>query len=194
MSRVQPGQAVALLQWLALALLGAGLLGLRPVDLLSSLAILLTVLTGLKLWEARSHQERRLVCLLQLLSAGLQGAVQPDLAASLLQALAVVVALAGLLALEVGTPAQWRVWLRRSVGVVVAALPLALVLFLLVPRLPPMGVLPGGWGAAAVTGLSDTLEPGSIAVLATSTAPAARVTFAGGDPPPPEAQIGRAHV
>ncbi|MFM7237973.1 MAG: transglutaminaseTgpA domain-containing protein, partial [Cyanobium sp.] len=187
-------RAAALLQWLAFALLVVGLLALRPVDLLSSLAIVLTLLTGLKLWEARRLPERRLVALLQLLSAGLQAALQPDLAASLLQAGAVVVALAGLLALEVGAAVRWTVLLRRSLGVLVAALPLALVLFLLVPRLPPVGVLPGGWGAAAVTGLSDTLEPGSIAALATSSAPAARVSFAAGVPPPPEARQWRVLV
>jgi len=140
MSRWAVDQAVGRLQWLAFALWGLGLLGLRPVDLLSSLAIVLTLLGGLKLWEARRLPERRLVCLLQLLSAGLQGALQTDLAASLLQGAAVVMALAGLLALEVGAGAQWGTMLRRSVGVVVAALPVALVLFLLVPRLPPMGL------------------------------------------------------
>lgn len=186
--------AAPFLQWLAFGLLVAGLLALRPVDVLSSLAMVLTLLTGLKLWEARRVEERRLVCLLQLLSAGVQGAVQTDLAASLLQGGAVVVALAGLLALEVGAGLRWSVLLRRSAGVVVAALPLALVLFLLVPRLPPIGVLPGGWGAAAVTGLSDTLDPGSIASLATSGAPAARVTFASGAPPPAAARQWRVLV
>ena len=187
-------RAAALLQWLAFGLLAVGLLALRPVDLLSSLAIVLTLLTGLKLWEARRLPERRLVALLQLLSAGLQGALQSDLGASLLQAGAVVVALAGLLALEVGSAVRWPVLLRRSLGVLVAALPLALVLFLLVPRLPPVGVFPGGWGAAAVTGLSDTLEPGSIAALADSSAPAARVSFAAGEPPPPAARQWRVLV
>jgi transglutaminase-like putative cysteine protease len=187
-------QNAATLQWLAFGLLMAGLFTLRPVDLLSTLAMVITLLTGLKLWEARALQERRLACLLQLVSAGLQGAMQPDLAASLLQGSAVLVALAGLLALELGTTAQWGVLLRRSVGVVLAALPLALVLFLLVPRLQPIGVFPGGWGAAAVTGLSETLEPGKIASLANSEAPAARVSFATGAPPPPEARYWRVLV
>jgi transglutaminase-like putative cysteine protease len=182
------------LQWLAMGLLGLGLLAVRPVDLLSVLAILFTLLTGLKLWEARRLPERRLVSLLLLLSAGLQGALQPELAASLLQGGAVVMALAGLLAVEMGAAAQWGVLLRRSLWALLAALPLALVLFLLVPRLPPFGLLPGGWGAAAVTGLSDTLEPGAIASLSTSTAPAARVTFAAGAPPPPPARRWRVLV
>jgi transglutaminase-like putative cysteine protease len=187
-------RSAAVLQWLAFGLLAAGLLALRPVDLLSTLAMVITLLTGLKMWEARSLQERRLVCLLQLVSAGLQAAMQPDLAASLVQGAAVVVALAGLLALELGSTAQWGVLLRRSVGVVLAALPLALVLFLLVPRLQPIGVFPGGWGAAAVTGLSETLEPGRIASLADSTEPAARVSFASGAPPSPQARYWRVLV
>ena len=187
-------RVAALLQWLAFGLLATGLFGLRPVDLLSSLAILLTLLTGLKLWEARRQQEHRLVCLLQLLSAGLQGALLPDLASSLVQGAVVVVALAGLMALEVDSGALWRVLLRRSAGLLVAALPLALVLFLLLPRLPPTGIVSGGWGAAAVTGLSETLEPGSIASLATSNAPAARVSFAEGEPPPPQARQWRVLV
>jgi transglutaminase-like putative cysteine protease len=186
--------AAGVLQWFAFGLLMAGLLALRPVDLLSGLAILLTLLTGLKQLEARQVPEKRLVCLLQLLSAGLQGALRPDLAASLLQAAVVVVSLAGLLALEVGSAALWGVLLRRSVGVLVASLPVALVLFLLVPRLPPLGLVSGGWGAAAVTGLSDTLEPGAIASLAESGAPAARVSFATGAPPPPEARHWRVLV
>jgi transglutaminase-like putative cysteine protease len=186
--------SASVLQWISFGLLGAGLLALRPIDLLSSLAIVITLLTGLKLWEARSLRERRLVCLLQLVSAGLQSSMQPDLAASLLQGTAVLVALAGLLALELGSPNQWGLLMRRSAGVVLAALPVALLLFLLLPRLQPIGVLPGGWGAAAVTGLSDTLDPGAIASLATSTAPAARVSFATGAPPPPAARQWRVLV
>ena len=46
-------RSAAVLQWLAFGLLAAGLLALRPVDLLSTLAMVITLLTGLKMWEAR---------------------------------------------------------------------------------------------------------------------------------------------
>jgi transglutaminase-like putative cysteine protease len=63
------------------------------------------------------------------------------------------------------------------------ALPLAVLLFLFFPRLP--GAF---WaiqrGGQAVTGLSDTLSPGSIVKLVASYDPAFRVQFAGRAPPP----------
>jgi transglutaminase-like putative cysteine protease len=151
---------------------------------LGALAIGLGVLTALKLVEARSVRERRLVGLLQLFSAGLLASLQADLAGSLLQGLAALLALAGLLALELGEGLGWQVMLRRSAQLVLAALPMALVLFLLLPRLGPFTVIEGGRGVGAITGLSDSLDPAGIAELATSQAPAARVAFPQGDPPP----------
>ena len=65
------------------------------------------------------------------------------------------------------------------------ALPLAIVFFLFFPRLP------GGFWAlpardAAVTGLGDSMSPGSISELTASYEPAFRVRFAGAIPPPQE--------
>jgi transglutaminase-like putative cysteine protease len=175
--------AAVRLQWLAQGLLGVGLLGLQPALLLSWLAFGLTLLAALKLLEARRLGERRLVALLQLVCAGLLGALQPDLAPSLLQLLAVLVALAGLLALETGEGPNWSLLLRRSLQVVAAALPMALALFLLLPRLEPFAALPGLGGGGAVTGLNPDLAPGSIASLVASDAAAARVVFGAGGPP-----------
>ena len=176
-------EMAARLQWLALALLALGLPGLQPALLLSWLALGLILLAGLKLLEARRPAERRLVALLQLVCAGLLGALQPDLGPSLLQLLAVLLALAGLLALESGEGPDWRLLVRRSLQVVVAALPMALALFVLLPRLEPFTAVPGLGSGMAVSGLSDRLAPGGIAALVSSNAPAARVSFAGMGPP-----------
>jgi hypothetical protein len=169
------GRTAARLQWLAMGLLAVGLTGVSPGQVLGALAIGLSLLTALKLVEARRLGERRLVALLQLVVAGLQSALMPDLVPSLLQIATMFVALAGLLALEVGEGPDWRSLLRRSVSVLMAALPMALVLLLLVPRLSPFAALPILDDQTAVTGLSETLNPGSIATLADDTAPAARV-------------------
>ncbi|MEB3332777.1 MAG: transglutaminaseTgpA domain-containing protein [Synechococcaceae cyanobacterium] len=165
------------LQWLAMALLLPGLLILPLQQLLAVLVLVLGVLTLLKLLEARSVGERRVVALLQLLTAGLLACLQPDLGPSLLQLLATVVTLAGLLALELGEGLSLAAQLRRSLQVLAAALPMALLLFLLAPRLSPFSAMPGSGPGAAVTGLSDTLDPGSIAMLSSNPQPAARVTF-----------------
>jgi transglutaminase-like putative cysteine protease len=163
--------------------LALGLPALQPGVLLSWLAVGLVLLAGLKLREARRIEERRLVALMQLVCAGLLAALLPDLAPSLLQLLAVVLALAGLLALEGGAAPSWILLLRRSLQVIAAALPMALALFLLVPRLAPFASVVGLGRGLAVSGLSASLEPGAIAALVSSDAAAARVSFVRGGPP-----------
>jgi transglutaminase-like putative cysteine protease len=181
-------RSAAPLQWITMALLTAGLLGLTPTLMLSLLAFGLAILTALKLREARSIEERRVVALLQLVCAGLLAAMRPELGPSLLQGLATLFALAGLLALELGVGPDWKALLRRSLQVLLAALPIALVLFLLLPRLMPFTSLSWGPGVGAVTGLSDSMEPGAIARLGVSRAAAARVAFPWGGSPPPADQ------
>ena len=184
------------LPWLAVGLLTAAAWGVAPFSLLGGLSLSMLVLTALKLREAKQRREHRLVCLLQLVTAGLLGAQQAQLGSSLLQGLAVLVALASLLQLELGGVSDLGTLLRRSGQLVLAALPMALVLFLLFPRLGPFSNLGGlgQFGAAATTGLSTTLEPGTIATLTTDRSPAARVAFPGGGPPPASQRLWRVLV
>ena len=175
-------------QWLAMGLLGLGMARLPLGELISGLAIALALLTVLKLFEARSLRERRLVALLQLVCVGLLAALQPELGPTLLQLLTTVLALAGLLALELGAGLDAGVLLRRSLQVLAAALPMALLLFLLAPRLEPFSALPWQRGSGALTGLSENLEPGAIERLASDRSPAARLAFPNGGGPPPVAQ------
>ena len=115
------------------------------------------------------------------------------LIATIVVALGLLPALATLRALE---PAQVPTTLRRSLlpglGLLAAALPLALLAFLLVPRLgSPL------WGAPspreARTGLSDRMSPGNFTDLLTDDRPALRVSF-GAAPPPPDQRYFRAYV
>jgi transglutaminase-like putative cysteine protease len=179
------------LQWWAQGALVAGCVGLDPGWLLGAFTLVLVLVAALKLLEAQDRAGRRLVALLQLVGCGLLAAQLPDLLPSLVQLLAAVLALAGLLQLESGQRLAWRVLLQRSVQVLTAALPMALVLFLLVPRVGPFGTGLGGAGARGATGLSDSLDPGSIAALVSDEAPAARVAFSRNQPPPPEQRYWR---
>jgi transglutaminase-like putative cysteine protease len=183
MARGPTLRSATTLQWLAMALLAVGLVRLPLSLLLTLLAILLTGLTALKLREARTLPERRLVGLLQLLSVGVLAALQPDLASSLLQGLTTLVILTGLLALEIDRGSSWRELLRRSLVVLAAALPLTLTLFLLLPRLGPLTPVPRDLSQYALTGLNDRLDPGALSSLVDNPAPAARVQFLGGTPP-----------
>ena len=184
------------LQILGLGALAAGLVGLDFSAPLSWLSAGLLLLAGLKLAEARSLPERRLVSLLTLIGGGVQGAQQGELLPSLLQLLATALGLAGLLALEVGIGLSWRAVVRRSLAVLLAALPVALVLFVLVPRIEPIWQTPNllGAGASAVTGLNSELDPGSISSLADNTGPAARVSFSSGQLPEPAERYWRVIV
>jgi protein-glutamine gamma-glutamyltransferase len=113
--------------------------------------------------------------------------------ATVVVALSLLPALATLRALE---PGQLPVSLPRSLvpalALSAAALPLALLAFLLVPRLSsPL------WGAPspdqARTGLSESMSPGNFTDLLTDDHPAMRVSFEG-VPPPADMRYFRAYV
>ena len=98
----------------------------------------LVICTMFKMRETRRPFDRRLVAFLQLLSVGLLAAQLQSLLASALQLIAACTALAGLLSQELQGMLSFRGLLQRSLQLLAAALPLALVLFLLVPRIPPL--------------------------------------------------------
>lgn len=92
-----------------------------------------------------------------------------------------------------GTPLAFRTALSTSGRLLLLALPLMLIMYFLFPRIPgPLwGV--GGARGAGVSGLSDSMTPGSISELALSDEIAFRVEF-DGEPPPPVARYWRALV
>ncbi len=96
-----------------------------------------------------------------------------------------VIALAHALAVlrDPENPAQTREQLKLVATLLIQGLPLAALLFLVFPRLPgPLWSLPED--AAASTGLSDSMSPGSIGQLSQSDAVAFRVEFDGAIPAP----------
>ena len=177
------------LQWLALGLLATLLPAIATGMPLSWVAICLMTLTALKLREARSRSELRRSSLLLMVITGVMAALLPGLGPSLIQLLTTLLALSSLLALELGGALQVRTLLGRSLRLLATALPLVLVLFLLVPRVGPIWTVP--IGQTARTGLSDRLDTGSIADLVAVDTPAARISFANEQPPPPEARYWR---
>jgi protein-glutamine gamma-glutamyltransferase len=93
----------------------------------------------------------------------------------------VVAALVGINHAESGV-SPWR-HLRQSAVMVLQALPLMLVFFLLVPRLPPLWNLQVNQQQAK-TGMSDSMAPGEISRLSRLNELAFRVEFDGEVPPP----------
>jgi len=111
--------------------------------LLPSVSNLLWLMLGLQQLEAKRHEQQQRSVLLLLLGIGLAGLGSQGLAASLMQASAGLLALAGLHSLESGGQ-RLLGSLRRVAILVVIALPLLLASFVLLPRLEPLWSLPAG--------------------------------------------------
>ncbi|THF65753.1 DUF3488 domain-containing protein [Pseudothauera nasutitermitis] len=143
---------------------------------------LLAVLLCLKLLEGGSPRDARVAVLLSFfLQLGLffydqtMGVAALALAGTLLA----VTALFGLHQPRAPLPGL----LRGAATLVLQGLPFMLVLFVFFPRIEgPLWGLPAD-AHSAVSGLSDTMEPGSISELSLSDAIAFRAAFAG-EPPP----------
>jgi transglutaminase-like putative cysteine protease len=140
---------------------------------------LLVLLSGLKLLETATTRDHMILVFLGyfLLMANFLEDQTLTLAAYLL---AVAVTLtASLVAIQSAGKRPASAILRQGGVLMLQALPLAALLFFVFPRLPtPIGGLIQT--QAAKTGLSDTMQPGSISQLIQSDAVAFRVDF--GDP------------
>jgi transglutaminase-like putative cysteine protease len=89
---------------------------------------------------------------------------------------------ANLLAVQRAGRPRVAAMLRESAVMLAQAAPLMLVLFLLFPRIQgPLWALPQA-GAGGLSGLSDTMSPGSLSSLSLSDAVAFRVEFGGSAP------------
>jgi protein-glutamine gamma-glutamyltransferase len=142
---------------------------------------LLAIMVGMKLLETRNHRDRMMtVILCYFLVAG--GMFFGDSIAATLYKLFSILCITAVL-IHVNHPGGRALnHLQLAVTLLVQAIPLALILFLVFPR-----VQGGIWGRGhlnlARTGFSDALFFGDVAELATSTEVAFRVEFAGATPP-----------
>jgi transglutaminase-like putative cysteine protease len=171
---------------LAFMLIAGVLAVFHTLNGLAAGTVLLVLMGSIKLLEARSRRDRYIVigaALFLLLAACLDrqalARAPMYIAETVLCCTALAVAAYG----GAGLPA--RVATALALRTLLLALPLALVLFFFFPRLPGgFWALPGN--DSAVTGLSDSMSPGSIAELSNSYDAVFRVHFAGPVPPPQE--------
>lgn len=169
---------------LALALVAIVIVRFHTLNGLAAGTTLLLLMAGLKLLETRAPRDQFVMVgagLFLLLAACLD---RQELARAPLYGLQAWMCCAALAV--VAAPATSTSGAARLAGrALLLAVPLALLLFMFFPRLP------GAFWAIprndlALTGLSDTMTPGSIGQLATSYDPAFRVRFASAVPPPQE--------
>lgn len=153
---------------------------------------LVWLLAALRLLEANDRKNIGGSGLLLLLALGLAGLKANGLGASLLAAAAALLVLCSLLGVQQGADKLKLGLFGQAVALLSLALPLAVGLFLLAPRLPALWQMPGANSAS--TGLSDELDPGSIASLVQSDSAAALLRLKEIQLPPPEARYWRVRV
>lgn len=175
-------------QWLRVIAVAAATLAVlgtyRTLNGIEAGTVLLALMAGVKLLETRGSRDLSVLMFIAyflLYAALLRDQRLPQLPYLLV---VTVFATAALMRVHAGTEGDCgRDLLRRSGTLLLQALPLALLLFLLFPRLPgPF------WGIAsgdqARTGLGDEMTPGDISDLSVSGEVAFRVRFFGAVPPP----------
>ena len=177
-----PGVAARAL--LALTLVAIVLVRFHTLNGLAAGTTLLLLMAGLKLLETRAARDQFVMVaagLFLLLAACLDRQELERAPLYVLQAWMSCAALA-----VIAAPAtSARAAISLAGRALALAVPLAVLLFVFFPRLP------GAFWAIprndlALSGLSDTMTPGSIGKLATSYDPAFRVQFLGPIPPPEE--------
>lgn len=172
---------------LLITLLGAALCLVEYKTLLGREAglTLLSLLLPLKLLESQSLRDLRAALLLCcfLLTGQFLNAQNLAVAASVLLCGLAILATSA----KLERPAlQVRPALRTSLRLLAAAAPLMVLLFILFPRIDgPLWRLPGD-AQTSKTGLSDSMQPGSISELILSGEIAFRAEFEGDMPPPRE--------
>ncbi len=149
-------------------------------------AALLVVMLGLKLLEVRRHRDAVIVLFLAYFLTVTMVLFSQELVTIAILAVALVLITAALIELNhPSRPAEasYRPLIRRSGVLLAQSLPLMLIMFLLFPRLPgPLWNLPAD-AYGGMTGLSDSMSPGSISTLGQSDGVAFRVSFDDTIPP-----------
>ena len=176
-------------KWVLLAIVAAATAGIylnyRTLFGRDAGVALLVVMLALKLLETRVHRDGMLLIFLGYFLVLTNFLYSQTIPTALYMLVCVGVITAAMVGLNyTGTKAQYGVQLRAAGVMLAQAAPLMLVLFVLFPRIQgPLWGLPHD-AHAGITGLSDTMAPGSFTSLALSDAVAFRVEFKNAVPQP----------
>ncbi|BBA35586.1 transglutaminase family protein [Methylocaldum marinum] len=141
---------------------------------------------GLKLMEMRNRRDVYLVVYLAFFVALTQYLFSESIALAVYTLAAVGLLFSVLVGLNAGPVLSLKARFKLAASLVAQALPIMIVLFMFFPRIAgPLWRLPDE-PTIAKSGLSDTIEPGSVSRLALSRERAFRADFKDSPPPPVE--------
>ncbi len=169
-------------RWLVILVALAGLIGVfltyRSIFGREAGVALLVIMLGLKLLESRTLRDAMLLTFLGYFLVITNFLYEQTIPTALYMVACTVVITASMLSLHYSrAEPTFRVHLRTAGVLLAQSVPLMLVLFLLFPRVPgPLWGLPQD-AFTGVSGLSDTMSPGSLSNLILSDAVAFRVKF-----------------
>lgn len=138
---------------------------------------------GLKLLEIRSERDLYLIGYLAFIVAASQFLYEQSLLMAAYIVFVCATLLATLICINSRQP-KASAALKTASLIVIQAMPMAMVLFILVPRIEAPAWLLFNEEHRVKTGLSDSMEPGSISDLGISDELVFRVKFTGALPPP----------
>lgn len=172
----------AIFKTLLLAL-GLGVLFLSGLVFpsLDAMASLLLLGFAFKALEAAKRRDALIIIFIGFFLVALYFLYNQTILAALYSVVSLLVLVGALISnqqniTEFKTSQQVRFNLRVALQILLQSLPLMLVIFLLIPRLPPLWSLPMNMGQSR-TGISDRMAPGEIGDLSQSGELAFRVTF-----------------
>lgn len=145
-------------------------------------SVALTAL-ALKLMEIRQKRDLYLICFFTFVVAATLLLFQQSIVMAVYILLVSCVLIGSLVSINSPKPQTWPA-LKTAAIIIVQAMPLAIIMFILFPRVEAPKWLLFEEQHTAFTGLSDSMEPGSISSLALSAELAFRVKFTGKIPPP----------
>jgi len=144
---------------------------------------LFIIALGLKLMEIKTERDLYLITFLAFIVAASQFLYEQSLLMAAYILMVCCTLIATLVSINSRNPEPWLA-LKTASTIILQALPLAIALFILFPRVEaPRWMLLNDRQQARM-GLSDSMEPGSISELGVSTELAFRVKFTGAMPPP----------
>lgn len=173
--------------WLRLGLTFGGFflvwVNMGTINGLDGGTALLLVMAAMKLTETARSRDLVVVVYMALFLVVVHALFDQSIGATLYAGVCIVAIVAALVQVSRRTRPERPRRAMGAAGILLAqALPLTMLLFLLFPRVPgPFWALPTS--GAGTTGLSDTMEPGTISNLLRSGAVAFRVEFEGAPPP-----------
>jgi protein-glutamine gamma-glutamyltransferase len=145
---------------------------------------LLAVMAALKLTETRTQRDEIVLVFMAYFLVAANLLYEQSLWAAIWAVPGVWISVTAHLQIaRAGPPLEPQPALRTTAGLLAQTFPLALVMFLLFPRVPgPFWAIPKR-GDTGATGLSEEMQPGALSRLIESDAVAFRVRFEGGSPP-----------